>query len=783
MASTNISSNQQRHGYVRVRNNYSHDACEYPLYSASAIATNIVLASESPVIENAEYSLFVLFPDGHSVEDIELSVNGSDSYRSRLENTTVEFIDGRSYLSYPVDTTAMRFPFLLTYGFVRIEIVMSLDGGEHAFTTKDIPCLSKDQYQSPAIERMLNDLLDVDKGSAARWMFARGENNESQYAILDAGLQGNSKKSLSSLIQLLESIIREYDQCYSYFHSHGYSRITETPIKMSPRNIRRVGNRELLWIAKNLETLSETPSESSISYLGRRYVPREIESERKVKTYDSYENRLVLGFLNETILKARSILGELQSGVATAEALKNRLASIESEDYSLPALVLVQQCTLRENYFIDKLESSIWKLRKLKRKYEIALPGVTGKFSRKLNRTKVFQEINAYSGLYLLMRKWLSFGDFTLARENLALHSLRLDKLYEYYSLYRLLQWFENNGFSEDNDFDKPIECAEFSLVDPPRYENEKRVATLYSLSRGDSKIRLYYQPVIYGSEKEEHGISLHRLSPRNPIAKVLKDGYWTPDFLLSVINPDGLIKWHIFDAKYSRPKKLWEGYPKAGPFTEQISKYKSDIGGSASTSKVDSVWLLSGRSDSSYIQFAETSSWAASSYQGSRSGVVSLTPEHSRIDDVLKEIVSIGSSEDKTIQNFEAISRVENESTQQAPSKKDESLKSGPNRRDWTKQSANRCLPLIVELYELIGNTDDLYRSKWAESNLGLAHPLLRSIAPNGGEKKYYEIGNVNGATCYIYKQWLPNHENRLKSHIEKLKANEVRAKTNPSS
>lgn len=68
-----------------------------------------------------------------------------------------------------------------------------------------------------------------------------------------------------------------------------------------------------------------------------------------------------------------------------------------------------------------------------------------------------------------------------------------------------------------------------------------------------------------------------------------------------------------------------------------------------------------------------------------------------------------------------------------------------------------------------MVDNPEDLFKSKWAERNLGIAHPLLRSMQPNGVERKYYESGDINGISCYIFKQWLPHQENKLKSLVEK--------------
>lgn len=777
MASISTSYSHTLHGFIRIENDSTQEACDYSLYALSSVPSEIIMTSGDPVIENAQFSFCVFLPADISVAELSVSVNGSGGMDAFMDLRVMETVEGELYGAYRVSMKPNeKRPFLLTFGFARIVVSIALQDSpesEIILTTKDIPCLSSDDYQASSISQMLAELLDAEDDVVAKWMFFGGEDTRAAYSIVDGALRDESPKSLSSMVQLFESALVEYESNYAFFQSHGFSKIVRANSKLSSRKIRRAESHELLWMAKNSHVLAETPYETSISYLGKYYLPREVETGIRVKSYDSYENRLVLGFLDELLATAKIIYASLKSDVVTIRELEERLNPLTRGEYSLPALVLLRQCATRENYFIAKLQVVIESLQRLKRRYEAALPGVKAQFTRIPRKTKVFQEIKCYSGIYALILKWLRFGDFALARENLALHSLRLDKLYEYYVLFRLLCWLREAGFEEDRDEELPMEKASFSLVSG-YYRNEEQVATLYKLVRGDVHIRLYYQPVIYGDEREENGVTLHRLSCRNPKSLVIRDSYWTPDFMLMVGDGRGNREWHIFDAKFSKASNLWDGYPKSGTFTEVVSKYKTDVSGSSSYDRVSSVWLFSGRDRGRSFQHAELSSWALGRYVGPHSGIGALTPFYSCLDEVFPSILGLRNRRQDTIDEVSAgsskgahvLSSVTPPDIQvgAAPAS------SMPTRRSQVI-SVNRCLPLIVELHSIVEDSEMLYKSRWSEANLGIAHPLLRKVAPKGREGKYYTKAEVNGEACYAYCNWLPNYENRLRSCVERCR------------
>ena len=141
---------------------------------------------------------------------------------------------------------------------------------------------------------------------------------------------------------------------------------------------------------------------------------------------------------------------------------------------------------------------------------------------------------------------------FQMQRDGMVLHTWKMDKLYEYYVLYELLSALHGRGFSPNSSLDaSPIEQAHYSL-DSRYFQNETQVATVFRLVRGDERITLYYQPVIYGDEREEHGISLHRTT----LTSAGFDSYWTPDYLIVHESCEGT-RTLVLDAKFRKVSAL----------------------------------------------------------------------------------------------------------------------------------------------------------------------------------------------------------------------------------
>ncbi len=626
----------------------------FELYPVEAVSPSIELVEEGNVLDEALYELSLQLEPSSRLERAFVSVSGgtAEEYavaRERLAQDgsgRIEYVmrrveswrgeDGRDAAS----GCASQY-FRLVYGFARIEVELELEGatGSMLLSTRDIPCRSQNVHESACVERMLTQLLDVND-VAARWMFSRSREGSIGYSLIDGGVSGGSAQSFESMVGLIERALVEYGNQAGFFRNGARSRIVRQSRTVPLGAVRNAGRDELMWMAHNTGMLYECPDRQGVYYNGSWYLPRKVETSVRTKSFDGYENQRVLGFLSEIIRRITLLLGDIRAYARAVADIEHRLGGMTASGSVLPALAIIRVYASRGKRNVARLEACLNRARELRRSYGAFLPDVREAFGYTVRRTKIFTEVRPYYRLYALMQEWLAFGEFSPVRESLAFQAARLDKLYEYYVLYRMLNWLSARGFEPRESEERSIRCGAYASEG--FFRAETGVATVYELAAdfgGGSTDRvgvtLYYQPIIHASALEEEGIRLHRLSYRGGR---FAQNYWTPDFLVEVIGPAGDRSYHVIDAKYRFAHDLSGDYPKKGELADCVMKYKQDVGGAAGEC-VESVWLVAGKWKHKTVYYAESSPWAMACSSRPRSGVAVLTSDVDKLDAVFAEV------------------------------------------------------------------------------------------------------------------------------------------------
>lgn len=760
-----------------------------------------------PVYESHGYNIRLLSREPIESEIIGLSVNGDDVSSAALIRSIPRDNEGYEYqyvLNLIKDGEPQRgkeYLFSLTYGFARIELVIP---GVGSFLTLDVPCVCSDEISTTSVQRMLERLLDTSDDTVASWMYAGGRNDPGRYAIIEGGFTRGTSKSLLSFIQLVQGILDAYESWLSYFRTNAHCTVIKDTKRVSGFNVRTMGVDEFSWLMKNSDVLSQTKADTGFTHQDKNYFPRFVDTEIRTRSYDNYENRVVVSFLDTVITALRLTETKIQEGLSNVQDYISRLEAVRG-DNQLPALVVVEECARRERAYDSRLTDLRMRAQRLLFCYGEALPGVelVRGISDSPRRTKVFQEMRAYSAIYQQIEAWHRFGDFSLVRESLALHALRLDKLYEYYALFRLLEVIRDYGFSIDESIPDPICQTDYSLDGETHlFSNEKNVNTLYQLKGNGVRLRLYYQPVIYGDSREQYGITLHRKSPRSPFLGRSQDTFYTPDYLIEVETESGL-KRFFMDAKYSRAQTLMSpqrGNKDWNRFRGVYFKYLSDII-DTNLRPGDALWLLAGRESRSGLLKYETASWISGMSKFIPSGICPASPNADCLDELLRLLLSIPSNGDalpttnegdsptvvtKTdleIQNVNETKLVlvnddeENDSskgeinTQASVGKVDNPITVSTSTESVQDKQRIRnprfnddILRLITQVVAAEDDWHDLLKAKWAQNNLKLNHPLLRSKKPSGSELRNYVRQELSIGEFYAYANWLPQHIGMLK-------------------
>lgn len=455
---------------------------------------------------------------------------------------------------------------------------------------------------------------------------------------MESGTVSDTSESLSSFLALCERAVRGYEANLNYFCTHAHCRTVKTNVMVSPLQMRRLGREELLWLAGNPDVLHATDTKTPLRINGRYVVPAHMRTERPKKTFDTKENRALLSYAEEVAAALGRIIEGAQDDIAHIEAMIGRLEGLDDGEGLIPALLMLRTCFEREQPLLRKAIALRKRMRSIAKALDRALPDVCCIRYRLPKRTKIFQEIPAYAEIHALMRAWDAFGEFQMQRDGMVLHTWKMDKLYEYYVLYELLSVLRGRGFSPNGSLDaSPIEQAHYSL-DSRYFQNETQVATVFRLVRGDERITLYYQPVIYGDEREEHGISLHRTT----LTSAGFDSYWTPDYLIVHESCEGT-RTLVLDAKFRKVSAVkFDGLENDAKscMLECLRKYKLETCGVKGAS-VDALWLLCGRTQSYYLESLQQSSWALKQ-RFTPDGIAAVAPGANALSEFL-DVVRIG--------------------------------------------------------------------------------------------------------------------------------------------
>lgn len=635
--------------WLRLVDAHAGTQVDFPLLEGYAPAS-LDLAPEGAVHEARDYEAYVLTDADLTGADAQWSVNGEGTVGVTFQaaqdadaGAPAAPCEGcpekgvRLWRIMPACGDAWR-PFALTYGFAHVELAL---GSGEVLATRDIACVCDRSDQEQAVAAMMETLLLGPDFEAMRWMLADSDAPAPRRALIALGSEPDTSRSLAMFLELAEHVLQGFARNLGFLCSHAYRRTVKADVVVGPRQVRHVGRREVQWLVANPGVLREAGAGAPVRVNGAGYLPERMRTERPQATRDVPENRAVLAFARVVAASLADACAEACLQVEGLRQIRERLEELCGEDGVTPSVIIIDACLSREEPVMERARTLLSRARSVTRALTRAMPEVGRERWRLPRRTKPFQEIPAYAELHLLMRRWDEFGEFSMRRDNLVLHTWRMDKLYEYYVLYRLLATLHGMGF--DLDYSRaaePARCARYSLADRD-YANEEQVATVYDLVRADERLTLYYQPVLYADEREENGVRLHRTSAgsRHP--------YWTPDYLL-VREAGGTRTTAVLDAKFRRPADVrrYESVGLSGGYSAQtestlrecLRKYKLETAG-ADGRGVDAVWLLCGRTTQGEVWRAQASAWARGQGGLACDGVATLAPGADALGEVLREL------------------------------------------------------------------------------------------------------------------------------------------------
>lgn len=608
---------------------------DIPLYPVSAVPHRDVADTVSLVAEGL-YTCTALFTEAdHPIRGMELFLNEeSIGYGAPLQQLsprehTADILFRKDFLNEGMlgdaeDRKEGR-PFLLHYDLVQFALKVQDDERSCFYTSDYVLCLSKHGANADNIADIITYLAEFNDATVSRLMFSptscvSADSESLLPESVEAPQSKGSYKSLSDYIQLLSSIHTCYQEHYPSFKNRAKHRIVKHDSLQSYDKVKSITRRSLQWLYQNPGELVKTESPTAIQVQGVHYLPYRMYIEKTIKSFDIYENRVVLGFLLLVCNHVKTVEEKVRKELAEEYKVLHKLQWLEREGFRAPIIGIKQLQVERNQDLFNTLHELLLNLAGQYAKYGDILPCQDTQLLGIPKKTKVFQEVRSYRQVFEQILLWFYFGEFTLVKETLIGNAKTLDKLFEYYCLCKLLMLLKNSGFTETG-------AVSHSFTYHSQESPSGELANTYLLRRGDLLLTLYYQPVI-SADRFENDISLYRTTTT--------DGFYTPDFMFKIQNTRVSGSFYlIFDAKYSSRWNIKQYY-----MDREIIKYGCQISNREAGQSVKMVWLLQGRIDeTAHIERYHNSPLAQQYKPAISYGIIKVNTKTDTLEHLWKEI------------------------------------------------------------------------------------------------------------------------------------------------
>ena len=404
---------------------------------------------------------------------------------------------------------------------------------------------------------------------AAVEVFARKPNAERAERILDylesrmedisrscfnaahpgAGLDsGGAPKSgdipASVLLQSIAGHLETFAAQAPRFRYRKRCRLAPTPTRIKASQAANLTEHSVHWALTHLDTLMPvgTPTPGSISVGGRFYELDEIETYALSEVTDVYENQVIAGYL-ESIAARLSDVERFCQGQLQALESEGFIAQVPPGYGSIFEIKrkvgrkrfgrLLAECAALQHEAAD--QSAFWRKHLPVTRTVREMPNVTPGFLASPHYHQAFRQVVAWHGL----------GRLNLSGERF-LYGLRtIDRLYEFYCLFRLVETLRESGW-------EPAGRERRSSASREGLDWETRPDDVYRFIRpGGGRVTLFYEPEIGRTPDTALGL-----------VRTMEGGVgFLPDFVLKF--EPGLKfeapepqppSYLIFDAKYVSP-------------------------------------------------------------------------------------------------------------------------------------------------------------------------------------------------------------------------------------
>ncbi len=423
-------------------------------------------------------------------------------------------------------------------------------------------------------------------------------------SINNTNFLGENSKTIYNELNQLEQIIQTYSKNKEYFLNNlKYKLLLDYKVEDFEK-VKIIDKNILKFIIQNPQYLQKTESARGILYKKWYYSPTKTLVDSKKFDYNIEENKIILGFLKYIYIYIEQRL------VLIKRILENNK---KGKYYTLENIInFYYEFYYNQLSEMKPIFESLYFYYKKVMKCSEEIIEVTPKFS------SIFKNYNHYKEIYIVIHKWFQNKNYNIDEKNTLNSLITIDKIYEYYSLGKLIKGVLKLGYVSEKMYIYKYSKDIFS---------QSKELNTFIFYKNLKKLTLYYQPYIY-TDRFENGIELYRVEGNT--TKI-----YTPDFIIKIEVPNKKNRYLVLDSKWQKNKTL-----KNYTLKEIIYKYCYSIEGTEEVDYLNTI-ILQGKEDISTNYSFQNSmlSLKAKNIKKPKLEIVPLNPKINKLNYVLKII------------------------------------------------------------------------------------------------------------------------------------------------
>jgi len=404
--------------------------------------------------------------------------------------------------------------------------------------------------------------------------------------ILNSKILSESKMMaegpLDLKLALIRKVARVYDKHFNYFKTNARFTTKQQDVVDKLEKLSFATSQSLQYAVQHPEELYQVNTQHGIRVGRQVFHPKRIMMRRNVTSYDTYENRAIIDFL-EYIQRQLEGISKTIEGLLDQD--KRYFLSLFDNLFSRDYLK-------NKGPEIAQLQSSI---SRLIARYSNALGIKPSIFRRAPRATHIFQEVLPYREIFDCIREWQQ-GVYDFDQSRFLLFCIGSSRVYESFVLIALLHYLHDQGYAVD------AFTFTYDIVD--QYSHNVSFNNTYRCTRDDRIITVYYQPVVYSDGRMLNGIELRRSKGDHAV------DYYTPDYIFKIEKrtASGTVfknaHYIICDAKFSNLENV-----RTQSLQKVLDKYEQQIS-PLNEANIANHCIVYGKyeeSDPIYVTYGET--------------------------------------------------------------------------------------------------------------------------------------------------------------------------------